>query len=340
VAGLESDRRDSAVDHDRHFKELLSTFFGEFLALFFPAVHAALEVDSFEFLQQETFADLLEGDVLVPDIVVKARYKGRDAFFLIHVEHQSSAPANMDWRMYRYWAVLFLRYGLPIYPIVVYSHRVPRKRQAGRYCVELADLTVLTFRYRVLQLSRMPWRRFLRSHNPVAAALMAKMDIAEQDRPRVKLECLRILASLRLDQAKTRLVSRFVDAYLSLDAVEELVFQRSIGRTPMQPEVRERVMEFITSWERRGLEKGLEQGREQGREQGQIEALRTGVREVYVARFGSAHTALADHLLRIKSGKDLLALMRKVSTAPTAEAAERAIVARASQSARRNARPS
>ena len=38
--------------------------------------------------------------------------------------------------------------------------------------------------------------------NPVASALMAKMNIADSDRPKVKLECLRLLATLRLNPAK------------------------------------------------------------------------------------------------------------------------------------------
>ncbi len=47
---------------------------------------------------------------------------------------------------------------------------------------------------------------------------MAKMNIADSDRPRVKLECLRLLASLRLNTAKMQLISGFIDSYLQLNA--------------------------------------------------------------------------------------------------------------------------
>ncbi|WP_442994225.1 hypothetical protein [Scytonema sp. PRP1] len=38
------------IDHDRSFKELLTTFFVEFLELFFPEVIAYLEPNSFKSL--------------------------------------------------------------------------------------------------------------------------------------------------------------------------------------------------------------------------------------------------------------------------------------------------
>jgi hypothetical protein len=42
--------------------------------------------------------------------------------------------------------------------------------------------------------------------------------MAIEDRPRVKLECLRLLATLRLNPARMRLISGFVDTYLRLNA--------------------------------------------------------------------------------------------------------------------------
>lgn len=59
--------------------------------------------------------------------------------------------------------------------------------------------------------------------NPVAAALMVKMKIAPQDRPKVKAECLRLLATLRLDPARSQLISG-VDTDLRLSATEVRVF--------------------------------------------------------------------------------------------------------------------
>src|SRR4028118_546288 len=80
-------------------------------------------------------------------------------------------------------------------------------------------------RYVAIQLNRLNWRDFLSSQNPVAAALMAKMKIQPEDRPKVKAECLRLLATLRLNSAKMQLISGFVDTYLRLNEAEEVAFE-------------------------------------------------------------------------------------------------------------------
>lgn len=75
------------IDHDRLFKELLTTFFVEFLELFLPEVLIYLEQDSLEFLDKEVFTDITAGERYEADLIVKAKFRERDTFFLIHVEN-------------------------------------------------------------------------------------------------------------------------------------------------------------------------------------------------------------------------------------------------------------
>nr|NCR56053.1 DUF4351 domain-containing protein [Microcystis aeruginosa L211-07] len=96
----------------------------------------------------------------------------------------------------------------------------------------------------------------LNQPNPVASALMAKMNIAEKERAKVKAECLRLLITLRLDTARMQLISGFIDTYLNLNPVEERQFQEEIS-TFSQP-VQEGVMQITTSWMRQGIEQGIE----------------------------------------------------------------------------------
>ena len=49
------------VDHDRLFKQLISTFFIEFIELFFPEVFNYLDRDSITFFYKEFFIYLKEG---------------------------------------------------------------------------------------------------------------------------------------------------------------------------------------------------------------------------------------------------------------------------------------
>ncbi|MEY2978985.1 MAG: hypothetical protein RLZZ435_3124 [Cyanobacteriota bacterium] len=94
--------------------------------------------------------------------------------------------------------------------------------------------------------------------NPVASALMAKMQITPGDRPKVKAECLRLLVTLKLDPARMQLISGFVDTYLTLNPGEETVFQTTIAE--FSPPEQEQVMQLTTSWMRQGIEQGIEQG--------------------------------------------------------------------------------
>lgn len=126
------------------------------------------------------------------------------------------------------------------------------KAQPERHTIRFPDGAVLDFHYRVVQLNRLPWWRFVRAHNPIASALMARTKVAPRDRPKVKLECLRLLVTLRLDPARMHLIAAFVDSYLRLSANEDVVFRRSLGKSDKAPKAQADVVEFHTSWELRG----------------------------------------------------------------------------------------
>jgi Domain of unknown function (DUF4351) len=79
---------------------------------------------------------------------------------------------------------------------------------------------------------------------------MSKMRIDEADRPQVKVECLRLLATLRLDSARTQLISGFVDTYLRLNVQEERMFQESVGT--LERTEQEGIMQIVTSWTEQG----------------------------------------------------------------------------------------
>jgi predicted transposase YdaD len=163
------------TDHDRLFKELLSTFFVEFLELFLPQVAREIDPDSVSFLPQEYFADLTAGETKIVDLLAQVRLAGQEVGFLIHLEAQSSSKANFARRMFFYFALLHQKYLQRIYPIVLFSFDEPYREEPNRYLVEFDDLKVMEFNFFTIQLNRLNWRDFLNQRNPVAAALMAKM---------------------------------------------------------------------------------------------------------------------------------------------------------------------
>jgi hypothetical protein len=84
------------IDHDRLFKELLSTFFIEFLELFIPEIASTIEPGSMQFLQQEYFVDLTSGDEKVIDLLVEVKQAGTEMAFLVHLEAQATSEANFS----------------------------------------------------------------------------------------------------------------------------------------------------------------------------------------------------------------------------------------------------
>jgi len=205
------------------------------------------------FLDKEIFTDVVSGERHEVDVVAKARFRDRPIFFLIHIENQALAEAEFNRRMFHYFARLDAKHRFPIYPIAVFSHGQLRP-ESDIYRVDFPDGEVLRFRFHVIHLKRLNWRDFLRLRNPVASALMAKMGFKPAERAEVKFECLRLLATFKLNKARQRLLSGFIDTYLRLNANEELQFQQKIAK--LQQKKRQKVMELTTSWEEKGRKEG------------------------------------------------------------------------------------
>jgi len=244
------------MDHDRLFKELLTVFFVEFVEAFLPEVAMSLAPDSIEFLDKEVFTDVTAGEKHIADLVVKARFREQDAFFLVHVETQSRNETDFPKRMFTYFARLHEKHNLPIYPVVIFSYDAPKTLAPNQYTVAFRGETVLQLTYKAIQLNRMPWRTFLQKPNAVASALMAKMKIAPQERGKVRNECLRMLVNLQLDPARSKLIGGFIDAYLTLTATEMKQYEREFAK--LAPQEQEARMELVSSWERKGIHEGKE----------------------------------------------------------------------------------
>ncbi len=252
------------IDHDRLFKELLSTFFPEFVALFLPDVATYLEPKSLTFLNQEVFTDVTSGERYEADLVVQGQFRNQDSLLIIHLEHQSYSETDFNKRMFRYFARLHEKYALPIYPVVLFSFDVPYRPEANSYRLDFFGWSILEFNYRVIQLNRLNWQDFANQPNPIASALMSKMRMEVQERPQVKLISLQLLASLGLNPAQLQLISGFIDIYLRLNTEEQAVFDEELAR--IEPVQQEGVMEIVTSWMETGIQRGLQQGLQQGLE--------------------------------------------------------------------------
>ncbi|KQC46313.1 MULTISPECIES: Rpn family recombination-promoting nuclease/putative transposase [Geobacillus] len=261
------------IDHDRLFKELLSTFFEEFLLLFFPNVYEHIDVRHLSFLTEELFTDVTAGEKHRVDLLVETKMKGEEGLIIVHVEHQSYAQRTFPERMFLYFSRLFQKYRRRILPIAIFSYD-EHHDEPSSLVVQFPFLTVLDFRFLTVELRKLPWRAYIRHDNPVAAALLSKMGYNEEEKVEVKKEFLRMLVRLELDEAKQRLLFGFFETYLRLSEEEEAKLRNEVSQ--METKEAKQVMELIVSYEQRGMEKGIQQGVKQGMKQGRQKGIEEG----------------------------------------------------------------
>jgi hypothetical protein len=222
------------VDHDQLFKQLISTFFREFMELFFSKEAAKINFPATTTMDKEVFTDIVPGDKHEVDLLRLVEYEGTPTKIVVHIEVQSSVKDHrFGERMFDYFARLKANHKEPIFPIVVFSFDKPERKELDTYVINVMDFEVNRFNFKVVQLNQLDWHDYVNRQNPVATAMMAKMKIAPEDRPRVKLECLRLLLGLELDPARTALISGFVGTYLRLNEQEEVEFEQGLEELGM-----------------------------------------------------------------------------------------------------------
>ncbi len=86
--------------------------------------------------EPEVFTDVTEGERHESDLVAQVKFRGKESFFLIHVEAQESSRQWFNRRMFTYFARFHEKFVLPIYPIVIFSYSKPKRAAISQYVVD------------------------------------------------------------------------------------------------------------------------------------------------------------------------------------------------------------
>src|SRR5690625_1120920 len=167
--------------------------------------------------------------------------------------------------MFQYYCFLYNEYRQPIIPIAIFSYH--ENWDENEFSMEIMDVGLVKFRYLTLHLRSIYWRDFIKTDNPVAGALLSKMGYSTEDRVQIKIEFLRMLVRLQVNDAEQRLLYGFFESYLKLDEKEE---ERFIMEARKFEEAKE-ILEIPISYEERGKKIGREEGRKEGKIEGKIE---------------------------------------------------------------------
>ncbi len=307
------------MGHDQLFKTLFQTFLADLLSLAEPEALGFLDLSRVRFLDKETFTFWPEGERREVDLLATVPVRGSASEgdrYLLHVEIEAEARSGMDDRLWRYDHVLLARYGFPVLTLLVnlrggepgVSRRTVPKRTSYR---EISAL-----HYTVFNLAGCPAEEYLARPEPLAWGLAALMRPVRLGRAELKMECLRRIAALDLDDIRSFLLANCVETYLELTPEETAEFE---ALRPFENlEVRVMEMTWADKMMEKGRVEGLEQGLRQGLAQGQataVQALRRVVLQQLGQRFGPVPEPARRHVTRIDSLERLTEIATKLLTA-------------------------
>lgn len=270
------------MPHDQLFKELLQTFFREFMELFYADVAARLDFSRVTFIDKELFTDLPDGSQREADLVAQVyTLDGEPEIILAHIEVEARRKNSMPLRMFEYYMMLRLRHRIPTFPIVVYLSPGAGGLTAETHEDRVFDHLVNLFTYQAVGLPDLQADDYHGDTNLLGAALSALMRPSRLGKVAQKYASLRAMAHSRMDEARIALLTNVVEVYLKLEPAEQQAFEEMVA-TPEGEEV----ARMISVYEQRGMQKGIEQGIEQGVEQGILRGKKTTVLRQMEVKFG------------------------------------------------------
>ncbi len=264
---MEDHERESD-DYDSPWKGLIERYFADFLAWFFPKVHAGIDwALGYEFLDQEleqVTRDAELGRRRVDKLARVTGREGREDWVWVHIEVQGARQRELAERMFVYHYRLFDRYRRPVVSLAVLADLEaawrPKTYRYRRWGCGLAFLfpvaKVLDWQSR--------WAELEASRNPFAVVTQAhlKTQATQHDpaeRYRWKWWLLRGLYERGFTREEVVMLFHFLDWLMRLPPELEQQLWREL-----KAEEEARKMQYVSSVERIGEQRGLQQGFQRG----------------------------------------------------------------------------
>ena len=145
---------------------------------------------------------------------------GEPALLLIHIEVQAEWRADFPVRMFQYYAMIWLRYRLPILPFAVYI-RGGSGLTEEEYRVRLVGWEGLRCPYRCVGLAKLNAETYAEKKSAVGAALAALMDRSKVKEPlNLRGLLLERVGASEHDEARKFLLAHMIESYWQLTKKE------------------------------------------------------------------------------------------------------------------------
>ncbi|MEW5767767.1 MAG: hypothetical protein AB1797_09100 [bacterium] len=261
------------------------------------------------------------------DKLVKVYLKeGGEQWILVHIEVQGSPEKDFSLRMFRYFYLIFDRYGQKVVSMAILTGP-KRVAEEGRYELKTYGSGV-EFQYLSFRLMDYNKDKLEQDSNPISLVVLASQEKERAKQKEEKFDTKRYLVRKLYERGyqreKVEGLFQFIDWVLQLSDEEELLIWEEIKKLE---EVKK--MPYVTSVERIGMKIGREEGMKIGREEGMgIGMLAEGremVLEALDVRFNEVPTFIANVVNQIEDISLLKSLLRSAVQCTSLEEFEQAL---------------
>ena len=226
-------------DEDAVFKEFITYFFQDVIALLMPKLYIAVDWRvAPEFLEQQVINSTrgrmrAKGKRNDVDKLVKLRLlTGEDQFIFVHNEVQNQLTDALARRWFYYRSLIFILYDIDdITTLVIYSGKAPQKKHKV-YRHDCFGTTVI-HRFNSYAIANQSVKKLIASDNPVAIAILAaKYTLETENDARKRLifkkKMFELAQKKNLPDDKMQVLLNFVLDYMVLPREMEEEFKAEI----------------------------------------------------------------------------------------------------------------
>lgn len=296
--------------HDQLAKDLVRTFFRDFLGLAAPEAAGRLRLEEASFVDTQSSTDWPAGRRREMDLLarVPSIAPGQKPV-LVHVEVERQARTRMRLRMWLYYMQLRLRHDLLVVPILFNLKGGTPGVSRPLLAEGFDDSETARFRFRSFSVSGCRAEEYLERPEPLAWALAALMRPGRWSRAEHRMTCMRRIAAADLSDLQRFLLANCVETYLQLSRQDAAEYERLAQRA----ENREAIAMEMT-WADKMIHKGLVQGRAEGRAEA-VENLRAVVLHQLEQRFGPLPERARRRVERLRTLRPLRRIAEQVLVA-------------------------
>ncbi len=228
------------ADHDQRFKQMLQTFFADFLRLVLGEADAArYDCTRIEWLTQEIFADPPQGERRMIDLAAKLpvsqaadERQAREVepwLVLVHAEIESADTVEpLRKRIYDYRHELRRKYDLPVLSVGLYLSVALEGLGWDEYIETHHGQEILRFRFPYIGLPGLEAFDYVAGASLLGVALSALMRVAPDRRGELKAEALARVMASDLPELHKYLLAECIEAYLPLEGPQLVDYEQRL----------------------------------------------------------------------------------------------------------------